>query len=136
MDVTSGLSDQMGQQLPKAFGAGVMGLMAGIWLVWLVVMVVIYLYFTITLMLIAQKTNTENPWMAWIPILNLVLILNIAKKPVWWLILFFIPLVNLVVNILIWMEIAKARGKPDWVGILLIVPVIGPFIPAYLAFSD
>lgn len=136
MDVTGGFSDQMAKQLPKAFGVGVMGLMAGIWLVWLIIIVVIYLYFAITLMLIAKKTNTENPWWAWVPILNLFLFFKIARKPLWWIILLFIPLVNIVMMIVTWMEIAKVRGKPDWLGILIIVPVISFFIPAYLALSD
>ena len=73
--------------------------------------------------------------MAWVPIANLVLMLNIAKKPVLWILLMLIPLVNLVIFIIVFMKIAEARGKPGWVGILMIVPFVNLILPAYLAFS-
>ena len=85
---------------------------------------------------IAKKTKTENAWWAWVPILNLLLMLNIAKKPLWWVILCFIPIVSIVVLIIVWMAIAEARGKPNWWGILLIVAVVNFIVPGYLAWSD
>jgi hypothetical protein len=74
--------------------------------------------------------------MAWIPIVSIILMLNIAQKPLWWIILMLIPLVNIVIAIVVWMAIAEARGKPSWWGILLIVPVVGIIVPGYLAFSE
>jgi hypothetical protein len=71
-----------------------------------------------------------------VPILQVILMLNIAKKPVWWIILFFIPLVGAVFAIIVWMAIAEARNKPNWWGILLIIPVFGLIVPGYLAWSD
>jgi hypothetical protein len=49
----------------------------------------VYVYMALALQTIAIKTNTENPWLAWIPIANLILMLNVAKKPMWWIILIF-----------------------------------------------
>ena len=95
-----------------------------------------YVYMALALQTIAQKTNTENAWLAWIPIANVVLMVMIAQKPVWWLLLFFIPVVNIVVLIIVWMAIAEARGKPNWWGIMMIVPVINLIVPGYLAWSD
>jgi hypothetical protein len=96
----------------------------------------IYIYFALALSTIATKTNTENAWLAWIPIANMVLMLNVAKKPIWWLVLFLIPLVNIVISIIVWMAVAEARGKPNWWGILTIVPVVGIVVPGYLAWAD
>ncbi|HPZ07566.1 MAG TPA: DUF5684 domain-containing protein [Candidatus Eremiobacteraeota bacterium] len=101
----------------------------------LIIFAVVYIYFGYTFMVIAKKTGTENAWWAWIPILNMILMINIAQKPIWWIILFFIPVANFIASILIMMSIAERCGKPGWVGILVIVPVIGIFIPAYLAFG-
>ena len=95
-----------------------------------------YIYCALALSTIATKTNTENPWLAWIPIANLVLLLNIAKKPIWWIILFFIPIVSIVMMIIVGMAVAEARGKPNWWGILLIVPVVNLIVPGYLAWAD
>jgi hypothetical protein len=33
----------------------------------------------------AKKTNTQNPWLTWIPIANIYLMCIIAGKPGWWL---------------------------------------------------
>jgi len=108
--------------------------MAG--LIALLVIVALYCYIAYSLFVIAKKTNTQNPWLAWIPIANIFLMLMIAKKPLWWFLLLLIPLVNIVVSVIIWMKIAEAVGKPDWLGILMIIPVVNVIIPGYLAFSS
>jgi hypothetical protein len=95
-----------------------------------------YTYMAFALQTIANKTGTENAWFAWIPILNVVLMINIASKPVWWLLLLMVPLVNIVVGVIIWMAVAEARRKPNWWGILVIVPVLGIIVLGYLAWSD
>jgi|SRR5208283_3962594 len=108
----------------------------GMLLFFLVFAVAAYVYTSLALQTIAQKTNTENPWLAWIPIINIVLMLNIAKKPVWWILLLLIPVVNIVIAVIIWMAIAEARNKPNWWGILAIVPFVNLIVPGYLAWSD
>ena len=115
--------------LPWAF-------MGGFLIVILLIAVAFYVYSALALQTIAQKTNTENGWLAWIPIANLFLMVMIAKKPAWWILLCFIPFANLVILILLWMAIAEARGKPNWWGIMLLVPVVNIVVPGYLAWSD
>lgn len=119
-----------GQEVPG--GDALRGLMIPIY----GAMLVAYVYFAIALQAIATKVQAENAWWAWIPILQIILSLNIARKPVWWIILCFIPFLNIVMLIIIWMGIAEAVKKPSWWGILLIVPVLGLFVPGYLAWSD
>jgi hypothetical protein len=105
-------------------------------MVYFIFLLGLYVYFALALQTIAQKTNTENAWLAWIPIVNIVLMCNIAKKPVWWILLCLIPFVNIVIFIILWMGIVEARNKPSWWGILLIVPIANLIVPAYLAWSD
>ena len=114
---------------------GLIMAMIGLGIAWLVFLLVIYIYFAICLLKIAKRTNTPNGWMAWIPLVNVILMLQIAKKPLWWIILFFIPIVNIVIGVLVWMGICDALGKPNWLGILSIVPVANIILPGYLAFS-
>lgn len=104
-------------------------------LVWLVVVLGFYVYLALCLMTIARKTNTPNGWMAWIPIVNVFLLLMIAQKPLWWFLLCLIPLVNIVIFIIVWMGVAKAVNKPEWWGILMIVPLVNLIVPGYLAFA-
>ena len=72
--------------------------------------VTVYVYFALAFSTIARKTQTPNTWYAWVPILNMVLLLNVAKKPVWWILLFFVPFANIVILVLTWMGVAQARG--------------------------
>jgi Family of unknown function (DUF5684) len=111
-------------------------LLGGFLLIFCIIFLVAYVYHALAVQTIATKTNTENPWFAWIPILNIILMLNIARKPIWWIILFFIPLVGFVMLVIVWMGIAEARNKPNWWGILVIVPVVNVIVPGYLAWAD
>lgn len=114
-------------------GVGILaGLMAFIWIIALAG----YVYFALCLMKIAEKTNTENGWWAWIPVLNILLMLAIARKPMWWILLFLVPLVNFVIAIIVWIEICKARGKSPWILLGFLVPLGGLVVMGYLAFAD
>ncbi len=50
-------------------------------------------------------------WGAIIPIYNIILLLEIAGRPLWWIVLFLIPLVNFIVAILVSMDVARNFGK-------------------------
>jgi hypothetical protein len=73
-------------------------------------------------------------WASIIPIYNIVILLEIVKKPIWWLVLLMIPLVNVVIAILIMIELAKVFGKDGGftVGLILLPYVFYPI----LAFGD
>jgi hypothetical protein len=95
----------------------------------------LYVYFAVTLMIIARKTKTPGAGMAWIPVLNLYLMCQIGRRPAWWMLLCFVPLINLFTLAMIWMSIAEMCGKPVWTGALVIIPFVGLIIPAYLALG-
>lgn len=122
--------------VPPEAAAGMFALAGGIFLFVMIFVIIFYVIVALSLMKIAKRTNTENAWFAWIPILNLILMLQIAKRPMWWLVFFLVPFINIVGIVLqffIWVDIAKILGKPIWVGILAgLIPII--FVP-YLAFS-
>ncbi|HUL16236.1 MAG TPA: DUF5684 domain-containing protein [Terriglobales bacterium] len=129
LGATGGLAQDMDRRAP-------IGLVGGMLAFFWICGIAGYVYFSLALQTIANKTNTENAWLAWIPIANIILMLNIARKPIWWIILLLIPLVNIVIAILVWMGIAEARNKPSWWGVLMIVPVLNLIVPGYLAWSD
>lgn len=72
-------------------------------------------------------------WEGIIPLYNLYVLLVEIKKPLWWFILLFIPLVNIVVLFLIYNELAK-RFSQNWVIALitLILPFVGFGLLAYM----
>ena len=101
------------------------------------ILIIIYLA-VIVIMIVSMWqvfTKAGKPgWACIIPIYNVIVILDIAGKPWWWLLLFFVPLVNVIVQIIIYMDFAKAFGKGAGFGCgLIILPFI--FFPI-LAFGD
>jgi hypothetical protein len=73
-------------------------------------------------------------WAAIIPIYNVVVMCEIAGKPIWWVILFLIPCVNIVIAVLLSLELAKSYGKGAGFGLgLAFLPFI--FWPI-LGFGD
>jgi Type II secretion system protein B len=108
---------------------------------------VAYIYFAITLQMVANKTSTTNSWLAWIPIGNAVLMCMIARRPLWWIPLIIILPVTIIgmipaiiMMLFIFMDIAVARGKPKWLAALVFVPFVNSigtfFYWGYLAFSS
>jgi len=128
----------------EAVDTGVMAGMMGMMVVFMIVGLAIYVFTAWCTMKIADKTGTENGWWAFIPILNLLLLLDIAEKPRLWalaLIGAIIPLLNIIFifviwggMIYIWMEIADKLGKPKFWGI--IAALFAPIGIGYLALSD
>ena len=73
-------------------------------------------------------------WAAIVPIYNIFVLLKIACKPGWWLILFFIPVVNLVVAIITTVAVARNFGKGTGFAVgMILLPIV--FYPM-LAFGD
>ena len=70
-------------------------------------------------------------WAAIIPIYNVIVLLEIAGKPIWWIILLLIPLVNLVILILVSIAVAEKFGKGAGFGLGLAIlgfifyPILG-----------
>jgi hypothetical protein len=80
-------------------------------------------------------TKAGQPgWAAIVPIYNLIVILKITGKPLWWFVLFLIPLVNFIAAIMVFVALAKAFGKGTGfaVGMLLLGFIFFPI----LGFGD
>ena len=50
-------------------------------------------------------------WAAIVPFYNIYVMTQIAGRPAWWIVLFFIPVVSIVAAIILYVDIAKAFGK-------------------------
>jgi hypothetical protein len=73
-------------------------------------------------------------WAIFIPIYQTIVIIQVAKRPIWWIVLMFIPIVNLIVTLIIMIDVAKNFGKGTGYGLgLLFLPFI--FFPL-LGFGD
>jgi hypothetical protein len=92
---------------------------------------VIIIGLAVTLFLIVAMwrmfTKAGKPgWASIIPFYNTYVMLKIVGRPGWWLVLMFIPIVNIVILIIVMIDLAKAFGKGGGFAVLLILlPYIG-----------
>lgn len=80
-------------------------------------------------------TKAGQPgWGVLIPIYNVYLLCKVAGKPGWWLLLMFIPLVNIIIAIMVALGVAENFGKGGGFAVgLFLLPFV--FYPI-LGFGD
>lgn len=96
---------------------------------------VLYLFFSYCSMLICQKAGSQPGILVFVPGLQAVPLFRAAGMSPWWLLGCFVPVLNLVINVLWCVKIVRARRKSGWVSLLLWLPLTAPFAFMYLAFS-
>ena len=105
------------------------------YVVYSVIAVVIYLFIAYCMQAIAKDLNIRRPWLAWIPVVNVYLWSRIIGKGLWWTILWFVPLVNVVITIIFCFKLARICGKGRLYGLLLLIPIVDFVILWILAFG-
>jgi hypothetical protein len=100
----------------------------------IVVGLILAVVFVIALWRVFQKANQPG-WAAIIPFYNIYVMVKIAGRPGWWVILYLIPLVNVITHLVVAIDTAKAFGKSGTFGFfgLWLFSFIGYLI---LGFGD
>lgn len=73
-------------------------------------------------------TKAGQPgWAVLVPFYNIYILLKIAGRPGWWILLFFVPLANIAVGIILALDMAKSFGKDTVFAVfgLLLFPYVG-----------
>jgi len=93
------------------------------------------IYLAIIILVIASgwvvfEKAGQSGWGFIIPIYNVILMLKIAGKPIWWIILLFIPLVNLVISIMVTHGIPQnfGRGVGTTLGLIFLPFIFWPVL--------
>ncbi len=76
-------------------------------------------------------TKASKPgWASLVPIYNIIVMLEIAKKPTWWIFMMLIPIANFVFAIMIINGISKNFGKSEGftVGMIFLPYVFYPIL--------
>lgn len=95
----------------------------------LLFMLAIFIFYVYVGWRIFEKADQPG-WASIIPIYNLVVTLRIVGRPMWWVILFLIPVINLIPLIIVPIDLAKSFGKGTGfgIGLLLLGPIFGPVL--------
>ncbi len=74
------------------------------------------------------KVAGYAPWKAAVPVYNAVVLMRIINRPTWWVILLFIPVVNLIMFLVIWVETLRSFGKNSSKDTFLGIVTLGLYI--------
>ena len=84
---------------------------------------------------ICQKAGQTPGALIWIPIVQFIPLLRVARMADWMLILLLIPIANIVAMLILWARICLALNKSPWLAATLLVPGVNLALIPYLAFS-
>lgn len=102
---------------------------AGVGIVGIIIYLAIMVFFIAVGWKIFAKAGKPG-WAVIIPIYNIIVMLEIVNRPIWWIILFLIPVVNFVVGIIVILDLAKSFGKSTGfaVGMILLGIIFYPML--------
>ena len=75
-------------------------------IVWLAIVILII----VSMWKVYQKAGQPG-WASIVPIYNYIILLEITGKPIWWILLFFIPFINIIFIIIVYHELSKSFGQ-------------------------
>lgn len=94
------------------------------WLVFILVIQVIHFLGTWKLYVKAGR----KAWEAAIPVYNAIVLMQIINRPKWWTILLFIPIINLLMFPVVWVETIRSFGKNSTLDSWLVILTFGFYI--------
>ena len=71
----------------------------------------------------------KKAWQAFVPVYNGIVLMQIINRPKWWVFLLFLPVINLLILPVIWIETLRTFGKKStadmWLGVITFGLYIG-----------
>src|SRR5690606_2465282 len=76
----------------------------------------------------------RQAWEAFVPVYNAVILMKIINRPWWWTVLLFLPIVNLIMFPVVWVETARSFGKNATTDTIFAIVSLG-FYNYYLNYA-
>ncbi len=109
---------------------------AGFGAVFFLIVLAVYFYFAFTQYKIAQRVGcADKAWWSYVPVLNTFLLIQMAGKEWTWFLFCLIPVANVIVFAILWMEVAKASGNSSIWGVLVLIPFLNFVAMGVMAFA-
>ncbi len=70
----------------------------------------------------------HKAWEAAVPVYNAIILMKIIKRPKWWVLLLFIPIINLLMFPVIWVETIRSFGRTSLKETWLVILTLGFYI--------
>ena len=116
----------MSEVLQSILGIGFL-MMLGFFM--FLIMLAVYIYFSLAWMTIARKLKYKDSWLAWIPIANFAMILQLGGFRWAWVFLIVIPIFGwialAVLMVIATWRIFEKRKYPGWFSLSMLLPWMG-----------
>ncbi len=118
------------QEITRAFTGGMFTALVALGILTIIVaMIAVYIYYSLALMTIAKKLKYKRPWLAWIPIANIAMMLEIGGFAWQWIFLILVPFLGwaalFVLFIISSWNIFEKRKYPGWFSLSILIPQAG-----------
>jgi signal peptidase I len=70
----------------------------------------------------------RKAWEAIVPVYNAIVLMQIINRPKWWVILLFVPIINLLMFPIVWVETIRSFGKNSTRDSILVIATLGLYI--------
>ena len=94
------------------------------WFIFFLVLQVIHFLATWKLY---EKAGRKS-WEAAVPIYSTIVLMKIINRPTWWTILLFIPVINLIMIPVVWVETIRSFGRNSTLDTVLVLVTLGFYI--------
>jgi signal peptidase I len=94
------------------------------WIVFILAIQVVHFLGTFRLY---QKAGRKS-WEAIVPVYNAIVLMQIIRRPKWWVILLFVPIINLMMFPVIWVETLRSFGRNRSIDTILGILTFGLYI--------
>lgn len=120
------------EMITSLLGAGTLAALGAFLVLWIILAVAIYIYNAWAWMTIGNKLKYKNSWLAWIPIANIAMILQLGGFHWAWVFLILVPIAGwialAVLCIIATWRIYEKRKYPGWLSLiplLSVIPIVG-----------
>ncbi|MFC4097959.1 signal peptidase I [Euzebyella saccharophila] len=94
------------------------------WLLFILIVQVIHFLGTWKLYVKAGR----KAWEAAVPVYNAIVLMKIINRPTWWTVLLFIPIINLLMFPIIWIETIRSFGRNSTAETWIVILTLGFYI--------
>jgi signal peptidase I len=77
----------------------------------------------------------RQAWEAFVPVYNAIVLMQIINRPKWWTILLFIPVINLIMFPVLWVETCRSFGKNTYLDTALAILSCGLYV-TYINYTQ
>jgi uncharacterized membrane protein YoaK (UPF0700 family) len=124
----SGMMSEWGNTIPAPMAA----FFAAFLVIGIIICIAMYIYTSLAWYTIAKKLNHSAPWLAWIPIANIALMLQLGGFHWAWVFLLLVPILGwialaVLIFIATW-RVFEKRKYPGWLSLIPLaswIPYVG-----------